>query len=123
MAVDIISLSILPHNDIHLDETGNLVMAHGVEAIGQHIRQRLMFWKNEWFLDLDAGVDWRADVFSVRPDQKDLADAIIKARIVETPGVVSIEEYSSSYNRTSRGLVVERVRILTNTGEAVTVTV
>lgn len=121
MATDIVSLSIQPHNDIHLDETGNLVMARNEVAIGQHVRQRLMFWKREWFLNLDAGIDWRGEVFSLRPEQKDLADAIIKLEISETPGVVEVEEYVSTYDRKSRGLNVERVRIRVDTGSAITV--
>ena len=123
MAVTIISPSIQPHNDLHLDATSNLVMALDEVAIGQHIRQRLLFWKREWFLDLDAGIDWRADVFALRPEQKELADAVIKLEISKTPGVVEIEEYSSRYDRASRGLIVERVRVMTDTGQALTVTV
>lgn len=118
MAVTIVSPSILPHNDLHLDETGNLVMVTDHAAIGQHIRERLMFWKREWFLDLDAGIDWRADVFALRPEQKELADAVIKLEISNTPGVVEIIEYSSRYDRSSRGLIVERCRVETATGSA-----
>lgn len=118
----VISPSIKPHNDLHLDASGNLVMAVDVTAIGQHIRQRLMFWKREWFLDQDAGVDWKADVFSRRPEQKDFADAVIKLEIATTPGVVEIEEYVSRYDRVSRGLIVDRVRVRTTAG-AVTVTI
>lgn len=117
----ILSPSIKPHNDLHLDAAGNLVMVQDAYAIGQHIRQRLMFWKGEWFLDLDAGVDWKNEVFARRPEQKDFADAVIKREIATTPGVVSIDEYVSRYDRATRGLIVDRVRADTDAG-AVTVT-
>jgi hypothetical protein len=115
----IISPSILPHNDIHFDATGNLVMAVDEVAIGQHVRQRLMFWKGEWFLDTEAGVDWRGEVFSLRGDQSGLADAVIKAAVAGTPGVEAIEEYSARYDRASRGIKADRIRIRVSTGKTV----
>mgnify|MGYP001472135756 CR=1 FL=1 len=117
-----LSPSILPHNDLHIDAGGNLVMVTGAAAIGQHIRQRLMFWKGEWFLDTLAGVDWRGDVFSLQPQQKELVDATIKAEIIGTPGVVDIEEYSSRYDRANRGLIVDRVVVRVDTGATVVIT-
>ena len=116
----IISPSILPHNDLHFDEAGSLVMAADEAAIGQHVRQRLMLWKGEWFLDTDAGVDWRGEVFSLRSDQAALADAVIKAVVAETPGVEAIEEYAAHSDRTSRGVIVDRLRIRVSGGQTLT---
>ena len=115
----IISPSILPHNDIHFDAAGGLVMAVDETAIGQHVRQRLKFWRGEWFLDTQAGVDWRGEVFSLRSDQAGLADAVIKAEVAGTPGVEAIEEYSARYDRASRGIRVDRLRIRVSTGQTV----
>lgn len=114
---DVVGLSVAPHNDLHFNETGNLVLVYDGEAIGQHARQRLKAWQGEWFLNLDAGVDWLFYVFDRPPSEKPIADAEIKRVIRETPGVTEIQEYSSSYERQNRGVFVDRCAVLTSYGE------
>lgn len=114
----VVGLSIQPHNDLHLDATGNLVLVYDAEAIGQHIRQRLMFWKGEWFLNEDAGIDWTRYVLGRPPSEQDIAEAVIKREILATPGVTEILEFSASYDRRSRGLLIERCRVMTTFDDA-----
>jgi hypothetical protein len=116
-----LSISIQPHNDIHFEADGNLAMARGHVAIGQHVRQRLKFWRGEWFLDTDAGVDWLNEVFNLRGDQAALADALVKAEIAGTPGVEKIESYSARYDRVSRGLKIDRIVLRVAGGSSITV--
>lgn len=107
------SLSIQPHNDLHLDEDGNLVVVTAAEAIGQHIRQRLKCWTGEWFLDTTAGVDWTRYVLGRPPSELPIAEATIKAEILATPGVTEILEFDASYDRSSRGLRIHRCVVTT----------
>ena len=53
-----IGLAIKPYNDLEVTADGNLRLVTDAEAIGQHTRQRISFFKGEWFLDLDVGLDW-----------------------------------------------------------------
>jgi hypothetical protein len=100
-------------NDWNLDASGNLVMVTDAEAIGQHIRQRLKFWKGEWFLNEDAGVDWTRYVLGRPPQEQTIAEAVIKREILATPGVVEILEFDAVYDRQSRGLRVDRCQVAT----------
>lgn len=111
--VDFVGLSIQPHNDLRLDETGSPILVTDAEAIGEHIRQRLTLFKSEWFLDKAAGVDWFTYILGRPPSELPIAESVIKAEIAATPGVSEILEFSASYDRASRGLRIERVQILT----------
>lgn len=108
-----ISFDIKPHNDIGLDETGNLAMVRDAEAIGQHIRQRLKFWKNEWFLDKSAGVDWLRYLLGQQPTMAPVAEAVIKREILQTPGVTDILSIDVDYDQGSRGFLVRRCVVQT----------
>lgn len=110
---DFVGLSILPHNDLALDATGSPILVFDAEAIGEHIRQRLMLWAREWFLNESAGVDWTRYVLGRPPSELPLAESIIKAEIAATPGVAEILEFSAVYDRASRGLRIERCQVAT----------
>jgi hypothetical protein len=110
---DFIGLSILPHNDLQLDETGSPVMVTDAEAIGEHIRQRLTFWNGEWFLNTEAGIEWTRYILGRPPGEMPLAESIIKAEIAATAGVSEILEFSAVYDRASRGMRMDRVQIAT----------
>jgi len=111
--VDFVGLSIQPHNDLRLDATGSPMLVYDAEAIGEHIRQRLMLWRGEWFLNEDAGVEWTKYVLGRPPSELPLAESIIKAEIAATPGVTEILEFSAVYDRASRGLRIERCQVAT----------
>lgn len=116
----VVGLSIQPNhdapgskNDLHLDASGNLALAIDGEAIGQHVRQRLMFWRGEWFLNPEAGVDWTRYVLGRQPSEQPIAEAVIKREVVQTPGVAEIVEFDAAYDRESRGLRIDRLALLT----------
>ena len=108
-----VGLGIEPHNDLRLDDTGSPMIVYDAEAIGEHIRQRLKSWHGEWFLDIEAGVEWTRYILGRPPGELPLAESIIKAEIAATPGVAEILEFSAVYDRASRGLRVERCQIAT----------
>lgn len=108
-----VGLSILPHNDLNLDATGSPILVYDAEAIGEHIRQRLLLWQGEWFLDTSAGVSWTTYILGRPPSEMPIAESIIKAEIAATPGVSEILEFSAVYDRRSRGLRIESCQILT----------
>jgi hypothetical protein len=118
LAIDPKRVCPLTINDLALDATGSPYFVSDADAVGQHVRQRLMFFKREWFLDLDAGIDHFAFTLGIRPERAPIAEAALKAEIIATPGVVEILEWDSEYDRSSRGLKVTRCIITTIYGQS-----
>ena len=116
-----ISLDIKPHNDVYMDDTNNLAMVYDAEAIGQHIRQRLKFWRNEWFLNRDAGIEWLRYLLGQQPTIAPVAEAVIKREILDTPGVTAILGIDISYDRANRGFICRSVTVLTVFDDQVTI--
>lgn len=106
--------------DIFFDSSGNLVMVRDSLAVGQHVRQRLMTFAGEWFLDTNVGVPWLNEIFAKQYDPA-LAEAVVKASIYETDGVISIETFSVSFSRTTRNLRISSVDVTTDYDERVSV--
>jgi hypothetical protein len=96
-----------------LDANGDMQFGHGsadfwynqVEAVGQAIKTRLLLFTGEWFLDITEGMPWGGfplNDFVVAQGQvlgtgtAQIRDIAIKQRVLSTPGVLSIIEYSSN---------------------------
>jgi hypothetical protein len=106
--------------DLYLDDTGSLALVHNTEAVGQHARQRLMTFEGEWFLDRQAGVPWIRDILGGQYDPV-LAEAVIKAEILDTDGVVDINSFSVRFDRSVRGLSAFNIDVLTEYDEEASV--
>jgi hypothetical protein len=74
------------------------------EAVGQAVLTRLKLETGEWFLNIDEGMPWSTKVLGKYTG--DVRDPAIRHRILETPGVSMIIEYSSNLNRETRGFDV-----------------
>ena len=105
--------------DLHLDGTGNLAVVSDAEAVGQHVRQRLKTYSGEWFLDTRAGVTWLDDVLGQSYDPS-LAEALIKAEILNTDGVKEIASFSATFNKERRELTAFSISVLTDYDEEIT---
>lgn len=95
-----------------LDENHDMTFGQGVgnfardqEATAQAVRTRLLLLEEEWFLDTDAGVPWLQRIM-VKPTDLPLAEALIKAEILGTEGILSIESFSMAFDRETRALVI-----------------
>lgn len=106
-------------NDLHFDG-GNLVVVRGAAAVGQHVRQRLKTFEEEWFLDTTAGVPWLAQIMGREYDPA-LAEAVVKAEILDTHAVTEITSFSVGFNRGARNLEIKEVEVLTTYDEEVRV--
>ncbi len=85
------------------------------DGVGQAIKTRLMLFAGEWFLDTSEGTRWggfplsdavvnQGQILGAHTQQtRDLA---IKLRVLQTPGVSSIEDYSSSFGPDQRSFAV-----------------
>ena len=102
-------LSILQEtNDLHLDSAGNLAIARGPRAVAQHVRQRILCFEGEWFLNVEAGMPWIYDILGSNYNPA-LSEAIVKAEILDTDGVTTIESFSISFSRGVRRLNIRDV--------------
>ena len=113
MAARFTGLSMMPHNDLERDATGSPVLVFDGRAIGQHARQRLLEWKSEWFLDREVGVDYLTYVLGRQPNERSIAESVVKREVVNTPGVVEILEFDSDFDRASRGLKITKMALRT----------
>lgn len=114
-------LSIDPDtNDLHLAANGDLAIVQGSDAVAQHIRQRLMTFAGEWFLDTTAGMTWLAEIMGREYDPA-LAEAIVKAEILRTHGVTEITSFSVGFSSEVRALEIKDVQVVTAYGEEVQV--
>lgn len=105
-------------NDLFLDGAGNLALVGNAEAVGQHARQRLQTYQQEWFLDTTAGVPWLSGILGSGYDPA-LAESVVKAELLDTDGVTEITSFSVRFDRSTRGLIISSIDVLTDYDEEV----
>lgn len=94
-----------------LDSNNNLLVKgaslqtveDGAEVV-QHVRTRLQFYLEEYFLDLFAGVPWLQQVFT-KPVNLANVESILKTIILTTPGVLKLTEFALSFEGGSKRLL------------------
>ncbi|BAU93365.1 hypothetical protein MPPM_4760 [Methylorubrum populi] len=74
------------------------------DAVAQIVESRLQLWSGQWYLDLDEGTPYETQVLGKRTEA--MRDPALRARILDTPGVTEIADYSSVLNRDTRGFLV-----------------
>lgn len=87
-----------------LSVTGqDIDFVYGVDAIRQHIRQRLSLFRGEYKYDLTRGIPYH-DEFFKKNFNPVVIDTILKSTIIDTPGVIELVEFDLDFNNTTRGL-------------------
>ena len=86
-------------DDILLDDSNDLTLTTGVDAIEQHLKQRLRTFLEEWFLDKRIGIPWFQQVLKKNPDEV-IVDSVIKREIINTPGINELTEFSLDIDNT-----------------------
>lgn len=79
--------------------------AVGSEAIYQSVKMILLSVKNDWFLDLEHGIDW-FDYWRKNPNMLKM-EMDIKSHILSVEGVVKIDKYEVSLDENTRKCIVE----------------
>lgn len=95
-----------------LDANGDFVFGRGrseflvdtPETVAQAVETRLRLLEGEWFLDVTAGTPYFQQILGA--GTLGLYDQAIKERIIDTPGVISIDSYSSALDSSARALTV-----------------
>jgi len=94
-----------------LDEGGDYCLGTGLdwlanspEAVAQAVMTRLRLNAGDFFIDTEDGMPWRTEVLGKYTLSS--YDAVIKDRILGTPGVSGIEDYTSAFDGLTRRLKV-----------------
>lgn len=85
------------------------------EGVAQAVRTRLALWAGEWFADTEDGTPWPTDVLGKYTGET--RDAVIKERILGTPGVRALSAYTSTFDGQARRLSIAAT-IVTDYGAA-----
>jgi hypothetical protein len=83
----------------------DLNLVTGVPLVQQRLKQSLMFFLGEWFLDETDGVPYYRDILKKSPD-KITVESALKTAILETPDVLELLEFNLTYDNPIRSLYV-----------------
>lgn len=83
------------NNDL-IVENGSFQLVNDAAETVQHVRSRLLFYLEEWFLDTQAGTPYFQQIF-IKPANLANAESILKSRILNTPEVLRLIEFSLDY--------------------------
>ncbi len=87
-----VSRALNSDNDIFVSNGRIAIVTDGQQVV-QSVRTRLQFYLGEWFLDLNAGTPWYQEIF-VKPINLGNIESILKTRIINTPELSTITEFS-----------------------------
>lgn len=100
-----ISRALDSNNDLII-ESGQIKTVSGAAETVQHVRTRLLFYLNEWFLDLNAGTPYFQKIFT-KPANLANIESELKLRILRTFNVTRLNEFSMTYEgANTRRLIV-----------------
>ena len=69
---------------------GDLALSTGMDAVAQALRQRLNFFRGEWFCDLSIGLPaWQEILGKKNPDLSVIRE-VFRQEALKTPGVASV---------------------------------
>lgn len=103
-----------------LDENGDIV-TRGVQFIGgqdeiaQTIKTRLALFLGEYFRNIKEGTPWYEQILG-KFVSLDVVEAVLRARIANTPGVIRILSFTADFDLDSRKYSVTSV-VLTKYGD------
>lgn len=99
-------------SDIVLDENWDILVAGSdltlttdIDAIRQHLSQRLKTFYGEWFLNMEIGVPYFQQVLRKNPDPV-VIDSIFKREIINTPGIVQLTDFNLDLDPATRVLTL-----------------
>jgi hypothetical protein len=100
-------------NDVHFS---SLKIAKGDDAIAQKLRQRLRFFKGEWFLDTRLGVPYLREaggiVFGVKGPNVPAINAVFRQVILSVPQITKIQSLTFTVDTKARKGTLDFVALL-----------
>jgi hypothetical protein len=108
IALDLSSASVgtPQHHDLVLGPTGDLQLTQGTDAIKQAVAQAIKQFAQDWFLDMNAGLPYRQQLFGGR-DLSSAFEAVLQNRVLQVPGILGLLTWQTSLDRRNRLLTVQ----------------
>lgn len=102
-----------------LDENGDIVthgtqFLTGLEEIQQTVTTRLRLFLGEYFRNIKDGTPWYEQILG-KFVSLDIVEAVLRARIANTPGVIRLTSFSTNFDIDNRKYTVT-AGILTDYG-------
>lgn len=94
----------VPGGDYTFGQSQANFLINSPAAVAQSVTTRLKLWLGEWFLDTTVGTPWLQQVLG--KNTQSLYDTAIRTVVLQTVGVLSIEEYTSTLDSQNRSLAV-----------------
>ena len=84
---------------------GRAVYKRNADAIAQNILTRLRSFRGDWYLDVDAGVNW-IELLGNPGTEKRIIRAV-ESTVLQTEGVISIQRLAIIRRNANRGVTIE----------------
>lgn len=91
-------------HDVSIIE-GNMFLTTGIQAKRQHVKQRLLFFAGEWFLDDSIGIPYIQQVMVKNPNPV-IIDSLLKNTIITTPGFRQLDQFELDLEPDTRVLTL-----------------
>lgn len=115
-----------PLRNLKLDDSGDLSITagqldtvSGLVAVAQAVRTALSLFRGEWFLDNTAGIPYFDNILVHSPNLT-VVRAIIRAAVLDVPGVAQVSTLELDFDKDARQLQVD-LGIVADLGELVSV--
>lgn len=93
-----------PSGDYVFGQGAAQFLVDSPDAVAQAVATRLQLATGDWFLDVTDGTPYASDVLGAGTSTR--YDQAIRARILDTPGVVALTDYASTLDRSTRQLTI-----------------
>jgi len=84
---------------------GRAAYKRNADAIAQNVQTRLRSFREDWYLDVDAGVNW-IELLGNPGTEKRIIRAV-ESTVLQTEGVISIQELKIIGRDSSRGVKIK----------------
>ena len=93
------------YHDLALGPTGDLQLTTGLGAIKQAVAQALKQFTADWFLNMDAGLPYKSELFGGR-DLSSAFESVLQNRVLQVPGVLGLLTWNAKLDRRNRTLSI-----------------
>lgn len=93
-----------PGGDMTFGRGGLNFLVDSPAAVAQCVATRLKLWEGEWFLDTTEGTPYLQSILGQH--NLGLATALVRERVLGTPFVTGIADFSMAWNSTTRAFQV-----------------
>lgn len=84
----------------------DLQLLEEAPLVQQRLKQSLLFFLGEWYLDITDGVPYYQEILIKAPIQVTV-ESILKNTILETPDVQSLERFELEYDNQNRAISLD----------------